>query len=74
MQPHDVSSFKFGRCTLSTDSAFTVYRPNHQVQSDADALEDARREAMGLPPKPRYRRDRVEVATDDQVYERFKKR
>lgn len=51
-----------------------VYRPSHQLQSDADALEDARREAMGLPPKQRYRREKVEVATDDQVYERFKKR
>ena len=56
-------------------STFTiVYRPNHQLQSDADALEDARREAMGLPPLQRYRRERVENATDDQVYERFKKR
>jgi hypothetical protein len=51
-----------------------VYRPKHQAQSDADALEDARREAMGLPPLQRYRRERVENATDDQVYERFKKR
>ncbi|KAJ9106102.1 hypothetical protein QFC21_001244 [Naganishia friedmannii] len=50
------------------------YRPNHQVQSDADALEDARRDAMGLPPLQRQRKDRNQTATDDQVYERFKKR
>lgn len=57
-----------------SSSSHIVYRPNHQLQSDADALEDARREAMGLPPLQRHRRERVENATDDQVYERFKKR
>jgi hypothetical protein len=29
---------------------------------------------MGLPPLQRQRRDRNQTATDDQVYERFKKR
>ncbi len=54
-----------------------VYRPNYKVQSDTEALEDARREAMDLPPINRTRRpggESVEVATDEAVYERFKKR
>jgi hypothetical protein len=54
-----------------------VYRPHHTIQSDAEALEDAKREAAGLPPLNRgnnRQRDRNETATDDQVYERFKKR
>ncbi|KAH8083499.1 hepatocellular carcinoma-associated antigen 59-domain-containing protein [Filobasidium floriforme] len=58
-------------------AAARFYRPHHTIQSDAEALEDAKREAAGLPPLNRgnnRQRDRNETATDDQVYERFKKR
>lgn len=38
-------------------------------------MEDAKREAKGLPPKqPRERPPKPQMATDDVVYERFKKR
>lgn len=55
----------------------TVYRPQHQIQSDSDALVDAQRQAAGLPPlekkkDPKARRN--ETATDEFVMERFKKR
>lgn len=56
---------------------FTVYKPNYKIQTDTEALEDARREAMDLPPINRTRRpggESIEVATDEAVYERFKKR
>lgn len=56
------------------------------MRTDAEALEDARREAMGLPPLDRNPRNgggggaggggggAGGQSTDDQVYERFKKR
>jgi hypothetical protein len=60
----------------TTPPCTVVYRPHHTIQSDAEALEDAKREAAGLPYLNRgnRQRDRNETATDDQVYERFKKR
>jgi hypothetical protein len=51
-----------------------VFNPNLRIQSDEEALEDARREAAGLPPLNRRRAYREEVASDEMVYERFKKR
>lgn len=61
--------------TYDPPRAAAVYRPHHTVQSDAEALEDAKREVQGLPPLNRgQQRERNETATDDQVYERFKKR
>ncbi|KAG8968541.1 hypothetical protein FRC03_006941 [Tulasnella sp. 419] len=52
------------------------YRPHQQAHSDNDALKNAKLEAMGLPPEhePRRNKDRKDVATDDVVMERFKKR
>ncbi|KAG8887566.1 hypothetical protein FRB99_004228 [Tulasnella sp. 403] len=56
-------------------AATRFYRPRQQVTSDADALRNAKLEAMGIePPEPRRRAERKEVATDDVVMERFKKR
>lgn len=53
----------------------TVFRGNRVVASDAHAMEDAKRQAAGLPPTQRAPRgDRHQEATDDQAYERFKKR
>ena len=54
-----------------------VFRPQHRVASDIYAIEDAKREAAGLPPvskAPRTDGPRHETATDEQVYDRFKKR
>lgn len=53
-----------------------VFRGNRVVVSDAYAImEDAKRQAAGLPPTQRAPRgDRNQEATDDQAYERFKKR
>ncbi|KAI0311027.1 hepatocellular carcinoma-associated antigen 59-domain-containing protein [Amylostereum chailletii] len=53
------------------------FRPNMRMKSDADIIRDAKLEAMGLPPeedhhRPRY--DRPQMATDEMVMERFKKR
>jgi len=48
-----------------------------RVASDIYAIEDAKREAAGLPTTskpPRTDVPRHENATDEQVYERFKKR
>jgi hypothetical protein len=61
-----------------TNSELQVFRPHQRVASDIYAIEDAKRDATGLePPKARPpRTDRMphENATDEQVYERFKKR
>ncbi|KAG6899602.1 hypothetical protein C0993_008763 [Termitomyces sp. T159_Od127] len=58
--------------------ATRFYRPNLKAKSDADILRDAKLEAMGLPPQddePRYsNHERQQMATDEQVMERFKKR
>ncbi|KAG5720726.1 hypothetical protein E4T56_gene6201, partial [Termitomyces sp. T112] len=58
--------------------ATRFYRPNLKAKSDADILRDAKLEAMGLPPQedePRHsNHERQQIATDEQVMERFKKR
>ncbi|KDQ64443.1 hypothetical protein JAAARDRAFT_52392 [Jaapia argillacea MUCL 33604] len=53
------------------------YRPNQHAKSDADIMRDAKLEAMGLPPQEEHRRphhERAQMATDEMVMERFKKR
>ncbi|KAL1946444.1 hypothetical protein VTO73DRAFT_14548 [Trametes versicolor] len=53
------------------------YRPNLRAKSDADILRDAKLEAMGLNPEDhevRRHSDRPQMATDEMVMERFKKR
>ncbi|KAG8998765.1 hypothetical protein FRB90_012240, partial [Tulasnella sp. 427] len=49
-----------------------VYRPHQQVASDAEALRNAKLEAMGIPvPEPRPRTDRKEMATDEVTPQLF---
>ncbi|CAE6395076.1 unnamed protein product [Rhizoctonia solani] len=61
-------------------TATRFFNPRLKVQSDADAMRDAKLEAMGLPPEMdtrgyiKERDNRRETATDEQVMERFKKR
>ncbi|KAG5639669.1 hypothetical protein H0H81_005852 [Sphagnurus paluster] len=59
-------------------AASRFYRPNLKAKSDADILRDAKLEAMGLPPQDDQPRqsthDRQQMATDELVMERFKKR
>ncbi|KAI0722708.1 hepatocellular carcinoma-associated antigen 59-domain-containing protein [Earliella scabrosa] len=58
-------------------AAARFYRPNLKAKSDADIMRDAKLEAMGLRPDDHeYRRpsDRPQMATDEIVMERFKKR
>ncbi|KAH9938027.1 hepatocellular carcinoma-associated antigen 59-domain-containing protein [Fomitopsis serialis] len=59
-------------------AASRFYRPNLKAKSDADIIRDAKLEAMGLLPEdhePRPpRNDRPQMATDEMVMERFKKR
>jgi len=58
-------------------AATRFYRPNLKTKSDADIIRDAKLEAMGLPPEEhehRPRHDRPQMATDEMVMERFKKR
>ncbi|EIN10992.1 hypothetical protein PUNSTDRAFT_64949 [Punctularia strigosozonata HHB-11173 SS5] len=53
------------------------YRPNHNAKTDAEILRNAKLEAMGLPPQEENRRphnERTQMATDEMVMERFKKR
>ncbi|KAG6333311.1 hypothetical protein ID866_5778 [Astraeus odoratus] len=56
--------------------ATRFYRPHIRQKSDAEIMRNAKLEAMGLPlqedRKPRS--DRPQMATDDIVLERFKKR
>ncbi|KAG1763180.1 hepatocellular carcinoma-associated antigen 59-domain-containing protein [Suillus occidentalis] len=56
--------------------ATRFYRPHLKQKSDAEIMRDAKLEAMGLPPqgdrKPRG--ERPQMATDEVVMERFKKR
>ncbi|KAF8914257.1 hepatocellular carcinoma-associated antigen 59-domain-containing protein [Gymnopilus junonius] len=58
--------------------ASRFYRPNLRAKSDADILRDAKLEAMGMPPQDdsprRSNHERVHMATDEMVMERFKKR
>ncbi|KAI0776195.1 hepatocellular carcinoma-associated antigen 59-domain-containing protein [Trametes elegans] len=58
-------------------AAARFYRPNLKAKSDADILRDAKLEAMGLNPEDHEARrhsDRAQMATDEIVMERFKKR
>jgi hypothetical protein len=58
--------------------ASRFYRPNLKQKSDAELLRDAKMEAMGIVPhddqhrKPHH--ERTQMATDEMVMERFKKR
>ncbi|KAI9574291.1 hepatocellular carcinoma-associated antigen 59-domain-containing protein [Boletus coccyginus] len=56
--------------------ATRFYRPHMKQRSDVEIMRDAKLEAMGLPPqderKPRH--DKPQMATDEMVMERFKKR
>ncbi|KAH7887355.1 hepatocellular carcinoma-associated antigen 59-domain-containing protein [Phlebopus sp. FC_14] len=63
-------------CNWPTSFAMTVYRPHIKQKSDAEIMRDAKLEAMGLPPQEdrRPRHDRPQMATDEVVMERFKKR
>ncbi|EDR12255.1 uncharacterized protein LACBIDRAFT_292747 [Laccaria bicolor S238N-H82] len=58
--------------------ASRFYRPNMRAKSDADILRDAKLEAMGMPPQDdspqRSNQERTQMATDEIVMERFKKR
>ncbi|KAJ7639304.1 hepatocellular carcinoma-associated antigen 59-domain-containing protein [Roridomyces roridus] len=58
--------------------ATRFYRPNLKTsKSDANILRDAKLEAMGLPPQeeaPRRTHEGAQMATDEMVMERFKKR
>ncbi|TFY82757.1 hypothetical protein EWM64_g1250 [Hericium alpestre] len=58
--------------------ASRFYRPNLRMKSDEDIIRDAKLEAMGLQPEDhehhRPRHDRPQMATDEMVMERFKKR
>ncbi|KAI0340739.1 hypothetical protein BDW22DRAFT_1359550 [Trametopsis cervina] len=58
-------------------AASRFYRPNLKTKSDADILRDAKLEAMGLgrdEHEHRPQHDRPQMATDEMVMERFKKR
>jgi len=59
-------------------AAARFYRPNLKMKSDADIIRDAKLEAMGmLPEEHEHRRphhERTQMATDELVMERFKKR
>ncbi|KAK4702151.1 hypothetical protein P7C70_g4077, partial [Phenoliferia sp. Uapishka_3] len=58
-------------------AADRFYRTRRPMESDADALAKARKEAQGMaepPKKPLVGQGRREMATDDQVMDRFKKR
>ncbi|KAJ7126417.1 hepatocellular carcinoma-associated antigen 59-domain-containing protein [Mycena crocata] len=58
-------------------AASRFYRPNLKTKSDADILRDAKLEAMGMPvqeDQPRRTNDGAQMATDEMVMERFKKR
>ncbi|KAJ8506884.1 hypothetical protein ONZ45_g10664 [Pleurotus djamor] len=57
--------------------ASRFYRPNLKQKSDADIMRDAKLEAMGMPTSDETRKpqhDRPQMATDEMVMERFKKR
>ncbi|KAK0499736.1 hepatocellular carcinoma-associated antigen 59-domain-containing protein [Armillaria luteobubalina] len=58
-------------------AANRFYRPNLKSKSDADIMRDAKLEAMGLPTpedRPQRSNDKPQMATDELVMERFKKR
>ncbi|KAF5393129.1 hypothetical protein D9757_001220 [Collybiopsis confluens] len=56
--------------------ASRFYQPRLKMKSDADIIRDAKLEAMGLPPQDEQpqRQEKPQMATDDVVMERFKKR
>ncbi|KAJ7724859.1 hepatocellular carcinoma-associated antigen 59-domain-containing protein [Mycena metata] len=59
--------------------ASRFYRPNLKTKSDADILRDAKLEAMGMPtqddqPRRNNNEGNAQMATDEAVMERFKKR
>ncbi|KAI6152382.1 hepatocellular carcinoma-associated antigen 59-domain-containing protein [Pisolithus tinctorius] len=56
--------------------ATRFYRPHLKQKSDAEIMRNAKLQAMGLPvpEERRPRNDRPQMATDDIVMERFKKR
>ncbi|KAI6034903.1 hepatocellular carcinoma-associated antigen 59-domain-containing protein [Pisolithus orientalis] len=56
--------------------ATRFYRPHIKQKSDAEIMRNAKLQAMGLPvpEERRPRNDRPQMATDDIVMERFKKR
>jgi hypothetical protein len=61
------------------DADSLVAREKARIATDSYAVEEAKREAAGLlpvpAPKPRTQHEpRHEAATDEQVYDRFKKR
>ncbi|KAH0840253.1 hepatocellular carcinoma-associated antigen 59-domain-containing protein [Lanmaoa asiatica] len=68
------------RTKVNTDEEHLVatrfYRPHMKQKSDVEIMRDAKLEAMGLLPqeerKPRH--DKPQMATDELVMERFKKR
>jgi hypothetical protein len=51
-----------------------VHRPHLRIASDIYAMDDTQRVAAGLPPPSRPRNLGHEQATDEAVYDRFKKR
>ncbi|KAJ7167592.1 hepatocellular carcinoma-associated antigen 59-domain-containing protein [Mycena filopes] len=61
-------------------AASRFYRPNLKTKSDADILRDAKLEAMGMPTQDDQPRrsnnegNNAQMATDEVVMERFKKR
>lgn len=68
---------KAGKSDEEHLSAARFYRPNMRMKSDADIIRDAKLEAMGLPPEEEHHRphhQRSQMATDEMVMERFKKR
>lgn len=77
-----VAEDRKGRPKINNDeehlAASRFYRPNLKQKSDADILRDAKLEAMGLPPQEEPRRNYNnggnQMATDEAVMERFKKR
>jgi len=56
--------------------ATRFYRPHVKQKSDVEIMRDAKLEAMGLAPQDdrRPRHDKPQMATDEMVMERFKKR
>lgn len=71
---NDVAAARCRFACVKSTNVPSVFQPKQTSQTDRDALEDARRISMGLPPIVRQPKEKPEVATDEAVYERFKKR
>ncbi|KAF8655334.1 hypothetical protein AX16_003107 [Volvariella volvacea WC 439] len=76
-----VAENRYDRKRPNTDEEHLVasrfYRPNLKTKSDAEIMRDAKLEAMGLPPQDHdhsRQAPRPQMATDEIVMERFKKR